>query len=373
MFTPRDERAQSRDERRNLQVPQVALGRSELIRSRTPSPSGVNPGRFNFPPSEEAPVTPNQFENAEGPNMGDATVQALTTALQGMKVSSRKPELPDFDAKNVDIWLKRVSNAYRRAGITDPKDKFAFIETKFSVDSDPRINELIFSDGTDEDWTAFETYLRDRYGRTKAQQTAVILDGVQRNGKLPSEMFAHIKDQIGSITIDDIVKEMVLRELPTDIRRTIHDKVKSLDGAATMKLADDFFDKNGRPIHKTTNPSVSAVSEVPDLVDTEGEEDDVNAVGGRRFPRKNRQWQQRGPQPQKQHQQNGQQRSRPPKPSFTPAFPNERQTNSGKPTVKAINLCRWHKQYGRDAYTCEAGCDRFNEKGAVKAKAGRQA
>ena len=138
-------------------------------------------------------------------NMADQTVQALAAALQGMKVSSRKPDLPAFDPKNIDIWLKRIDNAYRRAGVTDPKDKFAFIEPKFAVDTDPRINEFLFGDGTAEEWAEFENYLRVRYGRTKAQQASVILDGVQRDGKLPSEMFALVKERVGSITVDDII------------------------------------------------------------------------------------------------------------------------------------------------------------------------
>ena len=66
----------------------------------------------------------------------DATIAALTEALQGMRASSRKPKIPAFDPKNVEIWIKRVDNAYRRAGITDPKDKFAHIEGKFAVDTD---------------------------------------------------------------------------------------------------------------------------------------------------------------------------------------------------------------------------------------------
>ena len=41
MFTPRDERAQAHDDCQNLPVPQVALGRSELIRSRSPSPAMI--------------------------------------------------------------------------------------------------------------------------------------------------------------------------------------------------------------------------------------------------------------------------------------------------------------------------------------------
>ena len=356
MSTPREIRAAARDQRQHLlQPPENPLGRAALIRSRSPSPIG--PGHFDFPPAPGVfnfPA-PNQFENAD--NMGDpennASVQALTDVLQGVRISSRKPDLPAFDAKNVDIWLKRVDNAYRRAGVTDPKDKFAFVETKFAVDADPNINEFLYGTGTADEWAAFEKYLRDRYGRTKAQQTAVILDGFQRDNKLPSEMFAAIKEKIGQITVDDIVKEMVLRELPTDIRRTIHDKVKDLGGAETVKLADQYFDKNGKPIHRAPSSHVSSVNDVPDLVDTDAE-DDVNAVN-RRFPRGNRQYRpQQGQKPPfKKPQQ-----SRPTNPSFTPAF-TEKRTHTGNPTVRPANLCRWHAKFGKDAFTCESGCDKY--------------
>ena len=47
------------------------------------------------------------------------------------QIRVRKPELPEFDAKNVDIWIRRMQAAYNRAGISLPKDKFAFLETKF--------------------------------------------------------------------------------------------------------------------------------------------------------------------------------------------------------------------------------------------------
>ena len=365
MPTPRELRAAARDERvQHLQIPENPLGRAALLRSRSPSPAG--PGHFNFPPVLPQPAE-EQFIDA----MGDPdAMQALTDALQGVRVSSRKPELPAFDAKNVDIWLKRVDNAYRRAGVIDPRDKFAFIETKFAVDADPKINEFLYGNGTAEEWTAFETYLRDRYGRTKAQQTAVILDGFQRDNKLPSEMFAAIKERIGNITIDDVVREMVLRELPTEIRRTIHDKVKDLGGAETVKLADQYFDKNGKPIHRAPNPQVSAVNpanDVPDLVDTDGEEE-VNALG-RRFPRGNRRFRpQQGQKPPfKKPQQ-----SRPPNSSFTPAF-TEKRTHTGTPTVKPANLCKWHAKFGKDAFTCESGCDKFQGfQKPGKAQAGRQ-
>ena len=312
--------------------------------------------------------------------MADQTVQALAAALQGMKVSSRKPDLPAFDPKNIDIWLKRIDNAYRRAGITDAKDKFAFIEPKFAVDADPRINELLFGEGTAEEWAEFEAYLRDRYGRTKAQQAAIILDGVQREGKLPSEMFALVKEKIGTITVDDIVKEMVLRELPTEIRRTIHDKVKDLNGSDAVKLADQYFDKTGKPIHKPAANPVNVVTNTTDYAVTD-EDDDVNAVGGR-FARSNNKSRpqptqkppfRRNPQnsrPREPYNPPNQQNSRPSNPPGRPSF-NQRRTHSGNPTVKPANLCRWHLDFGKEAFTCEEGCDKFFSHKAGKAQAGR--
>ena len=315
--------------------------------------------RRRSPTRDQRLASPNHCEEEEGliftfpeaENMGDPnnSVQALTEALQGVRVSSRKPELPAFDPKNVDIWLKRIDNAYRRAGVTEPKDKFAFIETKFSVDADPRINEFLYGEGIADEWTAFEAYLRSRYGRTKAQQAAVILDGFQRDGKLPSEMFAAIKEKIGSITVDDIVKEMVLRELPTDVRRTIHDKVKDADGAETVKLADQYFDRNGKPIHQAPSLQVSAINDVPDPIDTDGE-DEVNAIN-HRFPKGNR-W---------TRPRQGQKPMKTIKTEAPKSAPKVVKANPNYPVKKSVDLCQAHFRFGDKARYCEVSCSRFDE------------
>ena len=380
--TPREERAAARDQRQHLQLPQHGLGRAELIRSRSPSP--VAPGVFNFPQPVLHPQNgqeEDQFEDTTNNMAADqATIQALTEALQGMKASSRKPELPAFDPKNIDIWIKRVDNAYRRAGITDPKDKFAHIESKFEVDADPRIQSYIFGDGTAEEWDELMEYLKGRYGKTKSQRASFILDGVKRDGRLPSEMFAFVKDKIGDLTVDDIIREMVLRELPVDIQRTIHDQAKALDGTETSKLADSFFDKDGRPLHKPTASAINNVEQCPGLVDTEDENDDVNAVGfnkarSRKFRpngQQNRNFNSKTPWAQKQNNgasaPSGNQQQK--KPSFTPAF-GEKKEHRGPPTVKNVKLCRYHQQFGDNARTCESSCVMFS-KWSGNGKAGRQ-
>ena len=381
----RDERYAAREARNNLRPPSLSLGRGDLIRSRSPSPS--TPRTFNFPPpppkksAEEQ--QDEQFQDAmayANPGMSDqATIQALTEALRGMKASSRKPELPAFDPKNIEIWIKRVDNAYRRAGITDPKDKFAHIEAKFEVDADPRVQAYIFGEGTEDEWKAMMGYLRNRYGRTKSQKASIILDGVKREGRLPSEMFAFIKDKVGDLTLDDVIKEMVLRELPIDIQRTIHEQTKSLDGSATTSLADSFFDKDGKPIHKSATATVSNIEQGPDA-DTGDEDEDINAIhSGRRRSRQNRPYNQRGrsqstrtPWPNRQDNNNrpshsNQQTSRT---THTPAF-GEKKESRNPPILKNVKICRNHEKFGDNAYTCEPGCTMY-PKWAGNGKAGRR-
>ena len=318
----------------------------------------------------------------------EETIRQLTAALQGLKASSRKPDIPAFDPKCIELWIKRVDNAYRRAGISDPKDKFAFLETKFPVNADPNVNTFIFGEGTQQSWEEFVSYLTLRYGRSKQQRAATILDGVRRDGRKPSEMFAHVKERIGDLTLDDVLKEMVMRELPPDLQRVLHDKTKDLSGADAVKLADTFFDRDGKPIHKSAPAPVSQVvsPNYPGLVDTtDDENEDVNAVSSRpknRPGNKQRQfhsnqnaWDGTPKRPPVSSQDKGMQRQPHRQehnaPNAAPA-PQAKRENYGRQTVRTMKLCKYHSLFGNDARTCEASCDKYPKWLSSNGKAGRQ-
>ena len=143
--------------------------------------------------------------------------------------SLRKPELPQFDKSNIEIWIKRVESAYSRVRVTDPKLKFAHLESKFDVNTDPIINEFLFNtDATEEPWTSFLDYLSKRYGRTTKQEALSVINGTPREGKTPSQLVALMKERAGKVTLDDVLKEQLLKELPADIHRQIVDRVDGL-------------------------------------------------------------------------------------------------------------------------------------------------
>ena len=388
----RNERAAARDERRNLEVPQVVinhgLGRGDLIRSRSPSPAAAAPppGVFNFPP----PASPGQFDNAMAAteeqlavlreqirNEVRAEVRNETAAAAAgiPDAIRRKPEIPPFDKNHVEIWIKRTENAFIRANITAVNEKFAFLETKFNVGFDPQIDEFLYGDATPAAWASFLAYLKKEFGPTKQQRAAIFLDGFKREGRKPSQYAAALIDKTKDVEIDDIMKEMLLREMPTDVRRMLQERIETTSFRDAAKIADSYFDAEGRPRH--TQSANGAVNEVADAFDdlTMTSEDDVNAVG-RRFPQRN------GFQNRFRNQQR-----RKAEPPTAPSAPNPRsgnptsapdrgkppsgrRENRGPPSIQ--KLCKYHIQFGDNARTCEKGCDKYTGMPS-NGKAGRQA
>ena len=400
MTTPRDNRAAARDERRHLQVPSISLGRADLIRSRSPSPSAVaDHSAFNFPTTQTQPES-NQFEDApastSADNMPDlsvddivkiATASAQAAAKELVAAAPpaatpdadtsnsnhcvKKVELPTFDKSNIHTWIRRVEAAFGRAGVVLPKDKFFFIESKIDVKINPKINEYLCGPSTEDTWDEFLQYLQDEYGRTKEQQAAMFLEGIPRDGLRPSQHLAKIKDLTKDIKLDELLKEMVLRDLPTSVRQSLAER-SDLSADAAAKAADHYFNKEGRPKHKPP-AAVNAVYESdapPDLIDTDDESNgDVNAI-----------------------RRQGRQR-----PRFTPAFsePSNQRNNNGykKPFQKSGTgsnrgqepapqssqrsqqpkrpwTCKYHFQFGKDAKNCQPGC---SQNMAPKDQAGRRA
>ena len=388
--TSRDDRAVARDERRNLlQVPPHGLGRADIIRSRSPSPSPANTGTFEFPPQQQQQPEEEQFDDAPAStsteNMATtlsvddivkiatasakAAAQELATTMQNPAADAdaaatattsannhvKKVELPTFDKANIHKWIRRVEAAFGRAGVTLAKDKFFFIEAKIDVNLNPKVNEFLCGDSTEAKWDEFLEYLQNEYGRSKEQQAALFLKGIPRDGLRPTQHLAKIRDLTKDIKLDDLIKEMVLRDLPTSVRQSLAERSElSPDDAA--KAADNYFDKEGNPKHRSANSTVSSVNDVPDLVDTEDETDQVNAIGRGKF---------RGGFANRG-------KGRPFKPkNFTPAFSDGSQQSGGgnrgnpqnqkKPSTLQ-QICRYHRDFGEKAFNCEPGCQ-FKKQG----------
>ena len=237
-------------------LPSRDLARDRLrraSRSRTPSPRPHDSDVFQFPVDDSA------MDEATVQRLMEAAIRATQTTNTQSVQSLRKPDLPAFDRKNVEIWIKRVEAAYARVNCTSPALKFAHLESKFEVNADPIVDGYLFGDATDATWTAFLEYLRKRYGPTTKDRALSVLNGTPREGRTPSQLVAVMKDKAGSVSVDDLLKEQLLKQLPNDILKQIVDRVDGLTCEETAKLADSWFDKDGKPLLASSASSINNV------------------------------------------------------------------------------------------------------------------
>ena len=162
--------------------------------------------------------------------------------------------------------------------MTATKERFAFLESKFEVSQNSKINSFLYSPATEESWLKFLAYQREEYGKTPRQEAAFLLQPLQRNGLRPSQLLATLTKKLRKVTIDDIRKEKLIASLPFDLQRSIVDKVEKLSAKQTATLAEQFFDKEGKPLQTPLSAMVNNIdtsSETPLKTD---EEEGVNAI-----------------------------------------------------------------------------------------------
>ena len=298
----------------------------------------------------------------------NAVEAALANLPRPTVCSNRKPDLPAFDTKHIEVWIQRVEAAYARASITVPKDKFAFLESKIDINLNPKLNAFLFGPPTEAAWRDFLKYLREEYGTTKRQQANALLNGIRRDGRRPSQFLAQVVEKTKDLTIDDIRKEVILRDLPPQVCHALAAHTKNSTAEEIAKLADDYFDREGQHLHAAPSAPINNVDDA--VAETDGEEEGINAVGSR-F--------QKG-------------KGKPQAGNFTPAF-SSNPSSSGKTFTssnaqtpsnqrfqqssnrhEAPPLCRYHTKWGDAAIKCEPGCVHFAKHSKnPKAQAGRRA
>ena len=318
---------------------------------------------FNMATPEQIAAIRDELRNEIRAEFRNETAAAAAQIPDAIR---RKPEIPNFDKDHIEIWIKRTENAYIRANITSTQEKFAFLESKFPVNFNPGVDEFLYGDATPANWTSFLNYLRAEYGSTKQQRASVFIDGFKRNGRRPSQYAAALDDTTKDVTVDEIKKEMLLREMPMEIRRMLQERIETLLFKDAAKIADSYFDAEGRPRHSTP-PSVNEVTSTnrwdafntPAFTEPFSDDDQaINAIG-RKFSRRPPDAQPRkaqgGSQPQ-QHVKMGQTIK-----TKASKAPIAVKANPNYPVKKSFDLCQAHFKFGDKARYCEVSCSRFDE------------
>ena len=417
-------RANTRSRLNYLEVPSTQQNPQQLIRSisrsRSPSPSLSSANSaFTYPSTMDAELLKSLVEAAvtaatanQAANNRDIVAAAVnaaaaqhTTATQTM----RKPTLPPFDPKNIDAWLRRVNAAFNRLSITDPKVKFANLDEKIPSDQDPVIDDFFDGPPTPENWDAFVAYLKDKHGRTTKQKASSVIEGTEKDGRTPSQLWSVMVDKAGNITLDDVMKEQLLRRLPQDVRRHLRNRMEGKTGKEVAKMADEYYDKEGKLLDNNNASSVNAIksalktsdrsdsrpssnrqqprqqSRQPEAAsftasfndsndnDDDDDDADVNAVRFRqgqkqRFTINNRSGRSasRGRSSNSSSGHNSNSNGQSSRSRYDNSSSNPANSNSKDP-----KLCFYHNKYGSKAENCAEGCIHFSKHQAGNGRASR--
>ena len=293
-------------------------------------------------------------------NQLSSAFQTLTTTTAAPSSSRKKPEMPAFDQQNILVWLKRLQAAYDRAGVTQAKDKFAYLESTFDITFNPCINDFLFnSANTNEDWNNFVAYMKQEYGPTRRQKARKLIGELPRNSMKPSQYLSQLEEEVKDVTIDDIKKEHLLKTIPPRIREIMGKSVDSKTAKEVAAMADHYFDSQGRPLEKSassinfvnnTQSSTAATASATFTAAFEEEEPEINYVKRNNFKA----------QGSRQRSQ-----SRPRFNNFNKGGSNSSSSSSSSTTASrqqqgSSSLCRFHKMFGDNATKCVSDCPRHS-------------
>ena len=331
--------------------------------SRSPSPAPQGQFSFHTPgtmatPEQLAAIRDQLRNELRSEVRAELRSEAAATGAGIPDAIKRKPEIPAFDKLHIDHWIRRTENAFIRALITSPREKFAFLETKFPVDLNPRINDYLWGEATQGRWDEFIHYLRTEYGPTKQQRASTFIDGFKCDGRKPSQYAALLNEKTKGVTIEDIKKEMLVREMPTEVQRMLQERIEGLSFEDAAKTADAYFDQDGKPRHINKASSINAVQETESESVTQHLEDgdDINAVGRRFTNRRPSAPTNNFQRTERDRTQKGWHARTAEKPLYPPR---SKPPQTNKPSQK---LCFYHYKHGDRAERCEIGCPRFDEK-----------
>ena len=302
-------------------------------------------------------------ESAEQMRQQQQTINQLSSAFQTLttttasRPSKKKPEMPPFDQQNVIVWLKRLQAAYDRAGVTEAKDKFAYLESTFDITFNPIINDFLFnSQNTNENWEQFVTYMRVEYGPTRRQKARKLIGDLPRNSMKPSQYLSQLEEEVKDVTLDDVKKEHLLKTIPPRIREIMGKAVEDKTAKEVAAMADHYFDSQGRPLEKSatsishisnSQPAATAPSSSAFTTAFEEEETEVNFVKKNNF---------KGSRPRSQS-----------RPRFNngPKHNNNSSSTTSSSSATASrqqqgsnSLCRFHRMFGDQATKCVSDCPR---------------
>lgn len=148
--------------------------------------------------------------NVEKGNMEDR--------LEAFLRDYRRPRLPAYDPKKLDLWFIRVETEFAALGIEDDDTRYFAVLRAIDGPTTEEITDVLNHPPVQDKYSFLKNTIIERLGVTKKEKLRLVLKGISLGTQKPSQLLRLMKNMAAGILPDDALHELWVEKLPTELR-----------------------------------------------------------------------------------------------------------------------------------------------------------
>lgn len=171
-------------------------------------------------------------------------------------ISPVKP--PEFDSRNIRVWLLQVEAHFQSRRITSQNTKFFTLVSALPTGIVEQLLDVIDPMPTNNPYDMLKYTLLTRLTASDDQRLQQLLSGVELGDRTPSQLLRHMKSMVCGLKVDEsIFRQLWMKQLPTNM--------KAILSASGVGVSLDSLAQMADKIHECFSPCmVAATSELPE-------------------------------------------------------------------------------------------------------------
>lgn len=266
---------------------------------------------------------------------GENSLGKLNNEIQRVAV-----KLPPFWPSDAEIWFQQVEAQFQLGGIVMDNTKFYTLLTAVDTKILAQVNNAVLNPPETDKYPNLKKAMLEQFAISDQKKIKTLLEDIQLGDKKPSNLLNEMRILGGTKVSGDLLKQIWLQRLPSQIRMIISTSAEDLSNIAKMadKLMElgDFSQINVASTSSSSNFTNSSSSNFTNSSSTISSlEAKIDALT------------------KQVNQMQFNQRSR-------SKFRNSSTQRDSTPAKNKYDTCWWHFKFGAQSKRCKAPCN-FNQ------------
>ncbi|XP_058987782.1 uncharacterized protein LOC131806915 [Musca domestica] len=163
-----------------------------------------------------------------------------TNSGPSMEVSRVAVKAPPFWRSDPLLWFKQMESQFIMAGITQDSTKFHTIVASIESSILEKVSNIIVDPPAENMYDTLKEKLISSFSDSEEKRLKKLLTNVELGDKKPSELLSEMRSLSQGKVSNDILKQLWMQRLPSQMKAILSVSEDSLDKLSTMadKIAD---------------------------------------------------------------------------------------------------------------------------------------